>query len=121
MAKGKSVNSYISKGQRPNISRKICNDIRRRRRADPLIEDILKRYFHRKEIIDKPRGKKQHELRDRYIEEERLSLQAFKLTDQYREVGLSKAEAMQAVKTNYTERLHAKWSPIIQRFRDSRK
>ena len=77
----KSGTSYTSKGQRPNVSRKLCNAIRRDRRANPPVEDVLKQRKHRQGIIGKPRGKKEQELRDRYIEEERVSVKAWKLME----------------------------------------
>ena len=119
MAKTKT--SYISKGQRRSVSRKLCNAIRRDRRAHPPVEDILKRMEARQEIIAKPRGSKQKELREKYIEEERIELQAFKVLEQYHDVGLPRGAAIQAVKTNYIEQLHAKWGPILRKFRDSAK
>ena len=113
--------SYVSKGQRPNVSRKITNMMKQERKANPRIEDILKSYNHRQGIIGKPRGKKEQELRDRYIEEERVSHQAQKLMEHYRDVGLPKSTAIQAVMTNFTEQLHVKWGPILRKFRDSEK
>lgn len=121
MVQSKSNISYISKGQRPNVARKTVNLIRQERRANPPIEDMFKRRNHRQGIIDKPRGKKEQELRDRYLDEDRVSLQAFKLMDQYRDVHLLKSTAIQAVMTNFTEQLHAKWGPRLKNFRDSKK
>lgn len=116
MAKNSAKTGYISRGQRPNVSRKISNLIRRERRLNRPLEDILKRYFYKKGIIDKPRGQKEKELRERYLEEERISLQAFKLIDQYREVGLPKSVAVHAVMTNYTDQVHTVWGPKLQKF-----
>lgn len=113
--------AYVSKGQRPNISRKILNAMKSDRRTNPSVEDVMKRYKYRQEIINKPRNSKQKGLRERYLEEDRVDLQAHKLMDQYRDVGLSKAGAVHAVKTNFIEQLHSKWSPRLKAFRDANK
>lgn len=118
---GSSKTGYTSKGQRRNVARKVRNAIRRERRADPPLSDVFQRMDFRNEVINKPRGSKQRELQDRYVEEDRVEQQAGKLLEQYREVGLPKSAAVQAVKTNYIEQLHGKWGPRLKDFRESEK
>ena len=122
MAKGgNKVGGYVSKGQRPNVARKIRNDMAADRRANPRIQDVQKSQAHRKEIIRSPRSAHDKQLAERYLEEDRVEYQAWKLLDQYRDVGLQKSTAIQAVKTNYTEQLHSKWSPILKAHQESKK
>ncbi len=123
MAKGKksSANGYTSKGQRRNVSRKTINAMAADRRANPRIQDTLKSMAARREIIRSPRSAHQKVLADRYSEEDRVEFQAWKLIDQYRDVGLERATAFQAVKTNYVEHLHTKWSPILKAHHESAK
>lgn len=119
MAKGKksSGKHYTSKGERPNVSAKIRNALRRDRRARPNVDDMIRSWSARQEIISKPRGEKQRELRERYIAQEDVQYQAHKLYDQYRDAGITWAACVQAVKTNFVEYLHNKWSPRIKAVR----
>lgn len=117
----KSRTSYTSKGQRRNVAKKTLNVMNSDRRTHPSVKDMMIRWNHRQEIINKPRSTKQKELRERYLEEDRVDLQAHKLMDQYRDVNLSKATAVQAAKTNFIEQLHSKWSPKLKAFREASK
>ncbi len=121
MAKGGAKTGYTSKGQRRNVARKVRNAMKVARRLNPPMEDVIKRMDFRNEVINKPRGPKQRELQDRYVEEDRIEHQAGKLMEQYREVGLPRSAAVQAVKTNYIEQLHGKWGPRLKAFRESAK
>lgn len=123
MATGKSGTSinYVSKGQRRNVSRQSRLDLAADHRANPSLKDMLKRLAYREEIIRHPRSAHDKVLADRYLEEDRVELQAWKLIDQYREVGLTKASAVHAVKTNYVEHLHSKWSPILKAHQEEKK
>lgn len=102
MAKGKksSGKNYVSKGQRPNVSRKIRNMVKRARREDRPVEDILKSDANRQRILEKPAGEKERSLRDRYREEDRVAKAAALLFKQFENQGMSWAAAVQAVKTD---------------------
>lgn len=113
--------SYISKGQRPNVSKKTRNLGKAERRANRPVEDVLKRLATREEIINKPRGQKQKELQERYIQQDVIEVQAFKLFSHYKDVGFTWAAAVQSAKTNYSERVHDKWGPRLKALRDSEK
>lgn len=102
MAKGKkgSGKTYVSKGQRPNVSRKIRNMVRRSRREDRPLEDILKSDANRQRVLEKPSGDRERKLRDRYREEDRVAKAAAMLFKQFENQGMSWAAAVQAVKTD---------------------
>jgi len=104
-----------------NVSRKIHNMLRRERRADPALEDVLKRMEYRDMIISSPKGKKQHELRDRYLDENYVNQSAEKLFEQYKEIGITWAACVQAIKTNFAEQLHSKWGPRLKAHREEMK
>jgi hypothetical protein len=114
MAKKSSGTNYVSKGDRPNLARKTRNMLRRDRRENPAVEDVMRSYAVKQEIIAKPRGDKQRELRERYIAEEDTHYQALKLFEQYKEAGIKWAACIQAIKTNFVEHLHNKWSPRLK-------
>ena len=121
MAKKGTKIGYTSKGQRRNVARKTVNMMRRERRANPRMEDVLKRMAYREAIINRPRGDKEKELSKRYDAEDKILLQAEELMDHYRDVGLPRSAAIQAAKTNFSEQLHAKWGPRLRKFRDAEK
>lgn len=116
-----SGKTYVSKGLYRNVSRKIVNLMRSERRKNPPIEDLIKKREARQLIISKPRTAKQKELRERYLEEERIEHQSYLLIDQYKDVGLSRGEAIHAVKTHFVDQLHAKWGPRLKALREAEK
>ena len=104
-----------------NVSRKIYNMMRRHRRANPELVDILKRMKYRDGIIFSPKGKKEHELRDRYLDEDYTKQASEKLFIQYKEIGITWAACVQAIKTNFAEQLHSKWGPRLKAYREEMK
>lgn len=102
MAKGKkgSGKHYVSKGERPSVSSKTRNMVRRARREERPIEDVLKSNAHRARVIAKPVGEHERKLKQRYLEEERVAKAAVQLMKQFESKGLSWALAVQAVKTD---------------------
>ena len=119
--KGGKSSGYISNGERPNVSRKIVLSMAADRRLNRSPFDTERSRSVRAEIIRQPRSAHDKVLADRYVEQDRVEFQAWKLIDQYREVGLERATAIQAVKTNYVEHLHTKWSPILKAHQEERK
>lgn len=115
MAKTGSGKNYTSKGERRNVARRAVLALRADRRANPTIKDMMKRHAHRQQILNSPKGAHEKKLAERYAEEDRVEFEAGKLLEQYGSVGLTKAAAVQAIKTNYTDRLHEKWSPILKK------
>lgn len=112
---------YESKGERRNVARRTILDMRADRRANPDWKDVMKSEAVKAEVIRSPRGSQQKELADRYIMEQRIEAQAWKLLDQYGKVGMKRAAAIQAVKTNFVEQLHMKWSPLLKEYNEKNK
>lgn len=104
-----------------SISRRTYNMMRRERRANPELADVLKRMEHRQGIISSPKGKKEHELRDRYLDEDYAKQAAEKLFLQYKEIDITWAACVQAIKTNFAEQLHSKWGPRLKAYREEQK
>ncbi len=101
-----------------NVSRRTYNMMRREHRANPALEDVLKRMEHRQGIISNPKGKKEHELRDRYLDEDYTNQAAKKLFEQYKVIDITWAACVQAIKTNFAEQLHSKWGPRLKAYRE---
>ena len=91
------------------------------RRANPAIEDVLKRMAHKDGVIDKPRGAKGKALRERYLNEEYVEANAAKIYEQYQVIGITWAACVQAVKTNFVEQLHMKWGPKLKVHKEANK
>lgn len=104
-----------------SVSRKVHNMMRREHRINPALKDVLIRMEHRQGIILNPRGKKEHELRDRYLDEDYTNRAAEKLFEQYKEIGITWAACVQAIKTNFAEQLHSKWGPRLKTYREEQK
>ena len=104
-----------------NVSRRTYNMMRRERRVNPALVDVLKRMEHRRGIISSPKGKKENELRDRYLDEDYVKQAAEKLFVQYKEINITWAACVQAIKTNFAEQLHSKWGPRLKAYREEQK
>jgi len=104
-----------------NVSRRTYNMMRREKRTNPKLVDVLKRMEHREGIIFNPKGKKENELRDRYLDEDYVKRSAEKLFIQYEEIGITWAACVQAIKTNFAEQLHSKWGPRLKAHREAEK
>mgnify|MGYP000011726460 FL=1 len=111
MAKGKKSkgNNYQSKGQRPNISRWSKLAQRREHKANPSIESIMQREAKIKQIISSPKNAEERAVKEKLILKQRQENLTSDLLKAYGEAGLTKAEAMQAVKTDYVPQLKVKW------------
>ena len=94
----------------PNVSRKVRNAMRRERRLNRSVEDVHRSKEHRDLIISKPRNQHQKELAERYKRERFVYNEALKLWNQYRDHNIPWSQCVQAIKTDWVENLHAKWS-----------
>jgi len=123
MAKGKksSGKTYVSKGQRPNVSRSTRNAARRARRENRPIEDILKANAHRQRVIDKPLGESEKKLRLKYLEEERVAKAAAPLMNQFGHYGMAWGAAVMAVKTNKVSEVSNMWAKRRQTIQEAQK
>jgi hypothetical protein len=109
MASKKQRKNYPgSKGQRPNVSKKIRNGMRAD--ATPHTKSLLQRAERRAMIITKPQGDLEHKLKARYLEEDKQAPDIARALNKFGQIGLTKAEAVQAAKTNYMEALTKKWN-----------
>jgi len=71
----------------------------------------------RTRVIDRPQNAKERSLRDKYIKENDIESRSAYLLNRFAEVGLKKAEAIQAVKTDKVETLTNKWTPRLTEFK----
>jgi len=122
----KSGNAYVSKGQRPNVSRKLVNAARQDRRANPTIAMILSRMAHRNEVA-KRQDRVSKEAFQRILDKEAIYHQANSLFDKYKtayfmvrdENGEDRrsyctwSACVQAAKTDYVAPFQAKWAPRL--------
>lgn len=104
-----------------SVSRITTNMLRRERRVNPALVDVLKRMEYREGVIYSPKGKKEHELRDRYLDEDYTNRAASKLFDDYKVIGITWAACVQAIKTNFAEQLHSKWGPRLKAHKEAEK
>ena len=112
MAKGKKSkgNHYTSKGQRKNISRwaKLAN--RRERRANPTPDQLAQREESIRQLIHSPRNDSERKVREKLLAKQKVESYAEDLLRSYGEAGLTRAEAIQAVKTDFVPSLKVKWN-----------
>lgn len=111
MAKGKksSGKKYTSKGERSNVSRWVKLANRKEQKENPSVASIMQRENHIKRIISSPKNEAERKIRSRVLEAQTVASQAEELLKVYGEAGLTKAEAVQAIKTNYIPTLKNKW------------
>lgn len=115
MVKKKSSIKYVSKGERQNVNEKLLKSIRRDKKKS--IEDLLKAHFHRVRVIDKPQNKEESKLRARYIEENDVAAKSQRLMNTFSECGLTRAEAVFAIKTQREKELTKKWKVRLSVYR----
>ena len=101
--------NYVSKGQRRNISRWLRNARRKENRENPSLEASMQAFEHRKRVISSPQNAHEKNLRNRYIEQTTIETKCTELLVQFSEVGLTRAEIIQAIKTDYIPTLVDKW------------
>jgi len=112
MAKGKKSKgkNYKSKGERPNISRwsKLAN--RRERKANPTPEQTAQSREMIQRIISSPKNDTERKLKEKYIEKQKVENACRDLLNAYGHAGLTRAEAIHAIKTDYVSTLKTKWA-----------
>lgn len=117
--------TYVSKGQRPNVSRKTTNAARSERRANPTLQMILAKLSYRDEIA-KRKDKTSKDAFQRILTNESVYYQALSLYDKYksaytivRKNGEDRrsyctwSACVQAVKTDYVSSFQLKWTPRL--------
>lgn len=105
--KGGKSKGYLSKGQRPNVSKKTRKLVRKERNE---ITDLLQSRAKRDQVVLNPQNKKEKELRTKYLIEDEVLFKAGQLLFKYSKCGLTKAAAVMAVKTDRVNNLTQKWS-----------
>ena len=100
---------YVSKGQRRNISRWVRNARRKENRENPILGAYMQAFEHRKRVISSPQDAYEKDLRNRYLEQNTVETKCVELLGQFGEAGLTRAEAIQAIKTDYIPSLINKW------------
>ena len=112
MAKGKKSKGkhYTSKGERSNISRwaKLVN--RRERRENPTPEQTAQSREMIQRIISSPKNDTERKLKEKYIQKQKVENACRELLQTYGHAGLTRAEAIHAIKTDYVSTLKNKWN-----------
>tara|TARA_Y100000034_G_scaffold34222_1_gene41933 strand:- start:10497 stop:10862 length:366 start_codon:yes stop_codon:yes gene_type:complete len=117
MAKKKksSGKKYVSKGQRPNVTRATKNAMKRERVTSP--ESLLQSLTIRNRIKFKPQNKQEKELSEKYFKEDDIAIKARQLFYKYQGCGVTWAACVQAVKTDYVELFQKKWNGKLAAYR----
>ena len=117
MARGKSSKkgNYVSKGQRPNVNKKLLNTMNREKSFD--VNAVMTSINKRAQVIAKPQNDTEAKLAKRYMAENIVDIEVFRLLNTYDCCGLTKAGATQAVKTKRVEDLVKKWRPILVKWK----
>ena len=132
----KSGIAYVSKGQRPNVSRKLTNAMRRERRANPTQQMIIARLDFRNEVA-KRQDRASKESFQRILAREAVYEQASALYEKYKsayvlvknkENGATDRRSycawsacVQAAKTDYVSMFHGKWGPRLGQSNEDKK
>ena len=122
MAKNKgkrdsNKSAYISKGLVPNISRSTVLGMRRdSRNPISVIMAQDRSDTHKHKIMSRPQNAAQRTLAAKYEKEFRERERANELLRQFEYVGLTKAAAIQAVRTNWEGKLIEKYLAKTQEF-----
>jgi len=118
MAKSKNKSSGLkSKGERPNVNKKVRNAVR----ADRVqISDSIHSAEYKKAIILSPKSVTDGtRLREKFLAEEAVERAIAPLLNRFAIAGLTKAAAVQAVKTEKVPDLNSKWGVRLKNYRDS--
>ena len=112
--KGGKSKGYVSNGERPNVNKKTMNGVNAERPFD--VDAHMRSQNVKRDIIYRPHGAKEAELKKRYQAEQEVEVETARLLNRYGVAGMTKAEAVMAVKTNFVENLHKKWGPRLRNY-----
>ena len=111
MAKGKKSKGkhYESKGLYRNISRwaKLAN--RKDKKENPSVTSMFQREERVKQIISSPKNETERKVRERLLAKQKIESRCAELLKTYEVAGLTRAEAIHAIKTDYVSTLCNKW------------
>ena len=105
----KSGNHSVSKGERPNVNKKIRNMVRKHRLENRPLEDILRSTNFKKAVMQSAKTAEEKRLREKFLEDERVEKACSDLLGKFGESGLTRAGAIFAIKTNQVTSLEDKW------------
>ena len=105
----KSGNHSVSKGERPNVNKKIRNMVRKHRLENRPLEDILRSTNFKKAVMQSAKTAEEKRLREKFLEDERVEKECSDLLGKFGESGLTRAGAIFAIKTNQVTSLEDKW------------
>lgn len=106
----KSGDHSVSKGQRPNVNKKIRNMVRKHKLKNRPLEDIVRSINFKKAIMHSAKTTEEKRLRAKFLEDERVEKACSDLLSKFEEAGLTRAGAIFAIKTNQISSLEDKWS-----------
>ncbi|MFA5489247.1 MAG: hypothetical protein WC284_08515 [Candidimonas sp.] len=104
--KKSSGKTYVSKGERPNVSRKMLNELRRERHKNPSADMLARRLQNRKMILTKGT----REQKDALYKKESDYYAALELFEKFSHKGAKWSACVQAVKTNWVASFKAKYA-----------
>ncbi len=107
--KGGKSSGFVSKGERRNVSRWARNAMRRDHKANPSPESLTQAREHRSRVISSPQNAKERELKEKYLRERGVEMRCADLLKQFENVGLTRAGAIHAIKTDRVSELTEKW------------
>ncbi len=111
--KKKTTIKYVSKGQRPNVSRDILKDVRRNRIMTP--ERMLQSQASKDSIAFRQhKTVREIELFKKYRKHQETVVAAKFLMNKFACCGLNWGAAIQAILTGYEGSLARKWNPILR-------
>lgn len=88
------------------VARKYKN---REQTLDSMLESMRKR----QRVIEKPQNSRERELAEKYQREQEIDIKVSQLLNIYGPAGLSRARAIQAVKTDKVAELQNQWNPKL--------
>lgn len=112
MAKSK----YVSKGQRRSVSKATRKATRR---EQPVSAKRLLQSYAVKEFIMGSYSGKDKRLATKYTAELEIKTEASRLVNRFGKCGLTWGAAVQAIKTDYTEKLTKKWNKILRKWAEA--
>lgn len=112
-SKKASGKHYVSKNERPNVSRRVRNAIRRENRQNPSIRSILDSYNHRSTAIERPHDPKYKGMKEKYEFEDAVDVKASALMNKFGKYGMTWSAAVMAVKTDRIGEVEAKWAQKV--------
>lgn len=92
------------------VSRRYNPLKRRYPNANDLLRAEQQSWIQKTRVIEKPQSARERELKVRYEQEREVELKVAQLLNLYSPVGLTRAAAVQAVKTNWVPSLTTKWN-----------